>query len=204
MNDTNDDLSLLGVVERTGHGTMAFPDYSQISETICAFPEGYTFSAPDHFLDINPNGPVLCAPVEDFLLSTNWTAGNQSQLRRPLHHNILSYCPEKITTRVSKRSRYKSKSDRIESCLTRTIGSCIRCNTQHIRCSPNTTNPGGPCLSCASLTILTMPCLRYKIPDSNLYRTAFYHYPFFKNHLMVGPKYGDFHSYSTKLDAERY
>lgn len=44
MNDTNDDLSLLGVVERTGcHSTMAFPDYSQISETTCAFPEGYTF-----------------------------------------------------------------------------------------------------------------------------------------------------------------
>lgn len=38
-----------------------------------------------------------------------------------------------------------------------------------------------------------LPCLRYRISDSNLYRTAFQQYPFFREHLMVGPNYGDFH-----------
>ncbi|PCD20193.1 hypothetical protein AU210_016718 [Fusarium oxysporum f. sp. radicis-cucumerinum] len=194
MNDTNDDISLLAVVENAGcHDTMAFLHHSHSSETTRAFPERSSSSALDHSLGINANGLVLRAPGQDFPPSTNRTAGDQNKLQRQLHHSTLNYCQEKDTTKVIKQSRYKSKSDRIESSLTRTIGSCIRCTTQHIKCSPNTTNLVGPCLSCASLTIRTMPCLRYRITHSNLYRTAFYHYQFFKNHLMVGPKYGDFH-----------
>lgn len=126
------------------------------------------------------NGPFLCAPGQDFPPSTNQPADNEIQLRRPLHHNTSSSYQDKTTTRVDKHSRYKDKSARIESNLTRTIGSCIRCSTQRKRCSLNPTNPEGPCCSCASLTIQRMPCLRYKIPQSNLYRTVFYHYPFFK------------------------
>ncbi|CAK7223801.1 hypothetical protein SEUCBS140593_005353 [Sporothrix eucalyptigena] len=38
-----------------------------------------------------------------------------------------------------------------------------------------------------------LPCLRYKITESNLYRTAFHHFEFFRLHPMVGPTYGDFH-----------
>ncbi|KAI3570592.1 hypothetical protein IWW34DRAFT_349276 [Fusarium oxysporum f. sp. albedinis] len=199
-NDTNDNLGLVGVVEHAGcHSTMAFLNCSQIFETNCVFPEEYLFSTFDHSLGINSNGSVLYAPGQDFPPNTNRPAGNQSQLRRPLHQNTSSSCQAKTTTRVDKQSRYKTKLDRIESSLTRTIGSCIRCSTQRKRCLPNQTNPEGPCCSCASLTIQSMPCLRYRIPQSNLYRTAFYYYPFFKNHLMVGPRYGDFHIHRNWL-----
>lgn len=37
-----------------------------------------------------------------------------------------------------------------------------------------------------------LPCLRYKITKSSLYRTAFQHFGF-RLHLMVGSTYGDFH-----------
>lgn len=38
-----------------------------------------------------------------------------------------------------------------------------------------------------------LPCLRYKLTEANLYRTAFHHFEFFRLHVMVGPTYGDFH-----------
>ncbi len=38
-----------------------------------------------------------------------------------------------------------------------------------------------------------LPCLRYKITESSLYRTTFQQFEFFRLHLMVGPTYGDFH-----------
>ena len=79
------------------------------------------------------NGPVLCAPAQDFPPSTNRPAGNESQLRRPLHHNTSTSCQGMTTARVDKQSRYKTKLDRIEYSLTRTIGSCIRCSIQRKR-----------------------------------------------------------------------
>ena len=38
-----------------------------------------------------------------------------------------------------------------------------------------------------------LPCLRYKITDSTLYRTGLDYMPFYKKHPMVGRAYGDFH-----------
>ncbi|KAK2471861.1 hypothetical protein H9L39_16544 [Fusarium oxysporum f. sp. albedinis] len=106
-NDTNDNLGLVGVVEHAGcHSTMAFLNCSQIFETNCVFPEEYLFSTFDHSLGINSNGSVLYAPGQDFPPNTNRPAGNQSQLRRPLHQNTSSSCQAKTTTRVDKQSRY--------------------------------------------------------------------------------------------------
>jgi hypothetical protein len=41
--------------------------------------------------------------------------------------------------------------------------------------------------------ITRLPCLRYKITDSVLFRTGLDYMPFYKRHLMIGPTYGDFH-----------
>jgi hypothetical protein len=38
-----------------------------------------------------------------------------------------------------------------------------------------------------------LPCLRYKISDSTLFRTGLDYMPFYKKHPMTGPSYGDFH-----------
>jgi len=38
-----------------------------------------------------------------------------------------------------------------------------------------------------------LPCLRYKITESNLYRIAFQYFDFDRTHLIVGLTYGDFH-----------
>uniref|UniRef100_A0A4E9EJY3 Uncharacterized protein n=1 Tax=Gibberella zeae TaxID=5518 RepID=A0A4E9EJY3_GIBZA len=109
--------------------------------------------------------------------STKLTASYRSQTRKSLNHN-----------RVIKKRRYKSEQSRLESSLNRVIKPC---------CLRDPANPDadGPCLRCTRdlLRISRLPCLRYKVTDSHLYRTAFYHYPFFRKHLMVGPTFGDFH-----------
>ena len=41
-----------------------------------------------------------------------------------------------------------------------------------------------------------LPCLRYKITDSTLYRTGLPDsMPFYRKHPMAGPSYGDFYMY---------
>ena len=44
-----------------------------------------------------------------------------------------------------------------------------------------------------------LPCLRYKITDSTLYRTGLDYMPFYRKHQMVGPTYGDFHLYDDEF-----
>ena len=46
---------------------------------------------------------------------------------------------------------------------------------------------------CTAPKLSRLPCLRYRITESTLYRTTFEHFEFFRLHLMVGPTYGDFH-----------
>lgn len=38
-----------------------------------------------------------------------------------------------------------------------------------------------------------LPCLRYMITDSTLFRTGLDYMPFYYTHPMIGPHYGDFH-----------
>ena len=38
-----------------------------------------------------------------------------------------------------------------------------------------------------------LPCLRYMVTDSTLFRTSLDYMPFYKAHPMVGPQHGDFH-----------
>ena len=100
---------------------------------------------------------------------------------------------------------------RKETADTRRNKACIRCRMQRVRvstvlsaidlvaeipqCIPDPENPAGPCFSCRAATksIFTLPCLRYKVSDSILFRTGLPFWAFYKNHPMVGKNYGDFH-----------
>ena len=64
------------------------------------------------------------------------------------------------------------------------------------QCRQNPTNPAGQCWSCQSVmnSIFRLPCLRFKISDSILFRTGFPFLAFYKMHPMVGKTYGDFHN----------
>ncbi|KAJ2995556.1 hypothetical protein NUW58_g1238 [Xylaria curta] len=60
---------------------------------------------------------------------------------------------------------------RLETSETRKSKACIRCHMQRSRCLPNPDDPFGDCLTCVRLkgpTLSQLPCLRYKISDSQL------------------------------------
>lgn len=116
-----------------------------------------------------------------------------------------------VAHKRKKRSRYVGRI-REETGLTRQLNACVRCRMQRNRvgenvycsdifivdssqCIPDPTNPTGPCKPCQEnqARIIRLPCLRYKITDSILFRTGLDYMPFYKRHPMVGPKFGDFH-----------
>ncbi|KAK4155269.1 hypothetical protein C8A00DRAFT_13670 [Chaetomidium leptoderma] len=93
-----------------------------------------------------------------------------------------------------KRSPYEG-SKRIDTHLTRQLHACVRCRMQRNRCIPDPNNPRGPCLTCQQRTVRMsrLPCLRYMVTDSTLFRTGLAYMPFYRTHPMDGPHYGDFH-----------
>lgn len=46
-----------------------------------------------------------------------------------------------------------------------------------------------------------LPCLRYMVTDSKLFRTGLDYMPFYRSHPMEGPHYGDFHLERQWTDA---
>ncbi|KAH6621609.1 hypothetical protein B0J18DRAFT_445394 [Chaetomium sp. MPI-SDFR-AT-0129] len=102
-----------------------------------------------------------------------------------------------------KRSPYEG-SKRIDTHLTRQLHACVRCRMQRNRCIPDPTNPRGPCLTCQQRTVRMsrLPCLRYMVTDSTLFRTGLDYMPFYRSHPMVGPHYGDFHLERQWTDAQ--
>ncbi|KAK0634456.1 hypothetical protein B0T17DRAFT_586269 [Bombardia bombarda] len=93
-----------------------------------------------------------------------------------------------------KRSPYHG-SKKSDTHLTRQVHACVRCRMQRNRCIPDPANPRGPCLTCQSKTVRMsrLPCLRYMVTDSTLFRTSLDYMSFYKSHPMIGPHYGDFH-----------
>lgn len=113
-----------------------------------------------------------------------------------------------------KRSPYQG-SKKTDTHLTRQVHACVRCRMQRNRVSPTSTladgmmdgsltssqcipdpdNPRGPCKTCQQRTVRMsrLPCLRYMVTDSTLFRTGLDYMSFYKNHPMIGPLYGDFH-----------
>lgn len=68
-------------------------------------------------------------------------------------------------------------------------------NANLSQCIPDPTNPHGPCLTCQQRTVRMsrLPCLRYMVTDSTLFRTSLNYMAFYRTHPMIGPHYGDFH-----------
>ncbi|KAK0739985.1 hypothetical protein B0T18DRAFT_331684 [Schizothecium vesticola] len=93
-----------------------------------------------------------------------------------------------------KRSPYQGAKKK-DTHLTRQVHACVRCRMQRNRCVPDPTNPRGPCLTCQQKTVRMsrLPCLRYMVTDSTLFRTSLDYMPFYRAHPMVGPQHGDFH-----------
>jgi len=93
-----------------------------------------------------------------------------------------------------KRSPYQGAKKK-DTHLTRQVHACVRCRMQRNRCIPDPTNPRGPCLTCQQKTVRMsrLPCLRYMVTDSTLFRTGLDYMPFYRTHPMIGPKHGDFH-----------
>lgn len=93
-----------------------------------------------------------------------------------------------------KRSAYHG-AKKADTHLTRQVHACVRCRMQRNRCVPDPSNPRGPCLTCQHKTVRMsrLPCLRYMVTDSILFRTGLDYMPFYKSHPMIGPYHGDFH-----------
>ncbi|KAH6673450.1 hypothetical protein B0J14DRAFT_480841 [Halenospora varia] len=109
--------------------------------------------------------------------------------------NANRFISRKDLAQKKKRSPYIDSRVRKETFLTRQMNACVRCRMQRNRCIPDPTNPTGPCKPCQEkLARMTrLPCLRYKVTDSILFRTGLDYMPFYKRHPMNGPTYGDFH-----------
>ncbi|KAH8638100.1 hypothetical protein IG631_05870 [Alternaria alternata] len=69
-----------------------------------------------------------------------------------------------------RRGPFRVAEQRQETGLTRRIGACIRCSIQRIRCIPDPADERGCCRTCSQTPLRTrrLPCLRYKITDSEL------------------------------------
>ncbi|KAL2185634.1 hypothetical protein L209DRAFT_766348 [Thermothelomyces heterothallicus CBS 203.75] len=99
------------------------------------------------------------------------------------------------THRIKKKRRAYEGSKRVDTHLTRQHHACVRCRMQRNRCIPDPSNPRGPCFTCQQRTMRMsrLPCLRYMVTDSTLFRTGLDYMPFYRTHPMAGPRYGDFH-----------
>ncbi|KAH6626748.1 hypothetical protein B0J18DRAFT_364509 [Chaetomium sp. MPI-SDFR-AT-0129] len=80
-----------------------------------------------------------------------------------------------------KRGRFSNEVLRRQTSNTRTMGACLRCHNQKIRCTPNPsddTNPFAPCKTCLGVRrdskkmIHYIPCLRFKLSMMTLYRAG--------------------------------
>ncbi|KAH8680417.1 hypothetical protein BGZ61DRAFT_293503, partial [Ilyonectria robusta] len=72
------------------------------------------------------------------------------------------------------RGPFKTTEERLETGLTRQIGTCIRCIKQKARCVRDPDNPDGECLTCKRVSaprLIHYPCLRKRLTDTS-YVTA--------------------------------
>ncbi|GAB1317293.1 Zn(2)-C6 fungal-type domain-containing protein [Madurella fahalii] len=91
--------------------------------------------------------------------------------RKPKNPNGITKVTEKRPPR--RRGPFQDVEKRTETALTRALKSCVRCRMLRIRCSPDMFDLGGSCLTCKQVTgpiMCKLPCLRWIITDSSLYR----------------------------------
>ena len=97
--------------------------------------------------------------------------------------------------RIRKRRSPYEGTKKTDTHLTRQLHACVRCRMQRNRCIPDPSNPRGPCLTCQQRTVRMsrLPCLRYMVTDTTLFRTGLDYMAFYRTHPMIGSEYGDFH-----------
>lgn len=148
-----------------------------------------------HWFDEVFNSSALDKPP--LTSKTNATASSNLPMQRfqPILPNPPRQPgPQRSTKTKAKRKPYLNPIERHETALTRRLRGCMRCRMNRKRCHPDPANPVGPCLSCQKtiFNIFNLPCLRYKITDSMLYRVGAKS-DFEERHPLTGPRYGDFH-----------
>lgn len=77
--------------------------------------------------------------------------------------------------RQARRKPYEDRERQQDAGKTRGLKACVRCRMQKIRCEIDKENPKGICLTCQVLSgqkVHNLPCLRYKLTESTLYRTG--------------------------------
>ncbi|KAL8381019.1 hypothetical protein RB595_005355 [Gaeumannomyces hyphopodioides] len=84
---------------------------------------------------------------------------------------------EEITpSRPRKRGKFKTEQERAMTALTRKNRGCIRCRMLRDKCEPDPEDPQGVCIRCMKIQLSNkpimckLPCLRWIITDSSLYR----------------------------------
>ncbi|KAJ1327396.1 hypothetical protein MN608_06723 [Microdochium nivale] len=81
-----------------------------------------------------------------------------------------------------RRGPFKDEESRQGTAQTRKDKGCMRCRMLRIRCNPDPTNRVGECLNCKKIQrpiMCKMPCLRWRITDSSLYREQDHPYQLF-------------------------
>ncbi|PVH93456.1 hypothetical protein DM02DRAFT_541526 [Periconia macrospinosa] len=79
--------------------------------------------------------------------------------------------PKETSAKGRRRGPFRAAEQRQETGLTRKLGACIRCSMQRIRCIPDPSSPQGCCKTCIQAAYSRtrwLPCLRYKITDTEL------------------------------------
>ncbi|KAJ4286400.1 hypothetical protein N0V88_008023 [Collariella sp. IMI 366227] len=167
-------------------------DIDSVSEEIVREEEAYE-SVHDH---ASSDWAIVSAPPDSPAVSVVMSSSGPSvsPTGSPFYKIAPKYAKPgtQSTSDSSTSSRVKKKrsayegSKRIATHLTRQLHACVRCRMQRNR---------------RTVRMSRLPCLRYMVTDSTLFRTGLNYMPFYRAHPMIGPQYGDFHLDRQWTDA---
>ncbi|KXX74792.1 hypothetical protein MMYC01_207707 [Madurella mycetomatis] len=120
----------------------------------------------------SPAGNATATPNSLWPCTKVWVVPKKTRKKRKSQNpNGITKVAEKRPPR--RRRPFQDLEKRTETALTRELRSCVRCRMLRIRCYPDMSDPAGPCLTCKQVTgpiMCKLPCLRWIITDSSLYR----------------------------------
>jgi hypothetical protein len=91
---------------------------------------------------------------------------------------IISVDPLQRQTQARQQRRrgaYEDRGRQEDAGKTRELKACLRCRQQKIRCIIDKGNPKGVCVTCQEMSgpkVHYLPCLRYRLTESSLFRTG--------------------------------
>lgn len=212
-----DDIS--GSDQNNSSGTDGFVQLTPNSNDSDAESES---TARDEDMDSGDDDKELSVPRTTDKRSSSSLGSRQYKLIAPRPGAIKtesSLRPGMSGLKARKKRAPYSAARRNDTNLTRSLNACVRCRIQRnrvclarvlevplltkIQCVPDPKNPRGPCQPCQQkkTRLSRLPCLRYKLSDSTLFRTGLDYMAFYKAHPMIGPYYGDFHIEKLWIDG---